>query len=151
VYAWQTSVMLGQMARDPTDRPDDARGFCTQQRRHDLCVRLRFESRFCTSCLFALSFVMVLCLLVYRLAEHLLRRQLVATQQTIPNQVNKPTNRPTMRWIFQCFECIDLLHLRIGSGAANSPSTGSLPAWSCVFRLLFFLSVNCGRWSPATS
>ena len=64
----------------------------------------------------ALSFVMVLCLLVYRLAEHLLRRQLVATEQTLPNQINKPTNRPTMRWIFQCFEGIDLLHIRIGSG-----------------------------------
>jgi transposase len=63
----------------------------------------------------ALSFIMVLCLLVYRLAEQLLRRQLVATQQTVPNQVNKPTNRPTMRWIFQCFEGIDLLHIRSGS------------------------------------
>src|SRR5947209_3933140 len=63
----------------------------------------------------ALSFVMVLCLLVYRLAEHLLRRQLVATEQTLPNQINKPTNRPTMRWIFQCFEGIDLLHIHIGS------------------------------------
>ena len=63
----------------------------------------------------ALSFVMVLCLLVYRLAEHLLRRQLVATEQTLPNQINKPTNRPTMRWIFHCFEGIDLLHIRIGS------------------------------------
>jgi len=63
----------------------------------------------------ALSFVMVLCLLVYRLAEHRLRRQLLATDQTVPNQVNKPTNRPTMRWMFQCFEGIDLLHIRIGS------------------------------------
>jgi transposase len=63
----------------------------------------------------ALSFVMVLCLLVYRLAEQLLRRQLSTTEQTIPNQINKPTNRPTMRWIFQCFEGIDLLHIRIGS------------------------------------
>jgi len=63
----------------------------------------------------ALSFVMVLCLLVYRLAEHLLRRQLGVTEQTLPNQVNKPTNRPTMRWIFQCFEGIDLLHIRMGS------------------------------------
>jgi transposase len=63
----------------------------------------------------ALSFVMVLCLLVYRLAEHLLRRQLMTTQQTLPNQINKPTNRPTMRWIFQCFEGIDLLHIRIGA------------------------------------
>ena len=63
----------------------------------------------------ALSFIMVLCLLVYRLAEQLLRRQLSATQQTVPNQINKPTHRPTMRWIFQCFEGIDLLHIRIGS------------------------------------
>ena len=63
----------------------------------------------------ALSFVMVLCLLVYRLAEHRLRRQLVATEQTLPNQITKPTNRPTMRWIFQCFEGIDLLHIRMGS------------------------------------
>ena len=63
----------------------------------------------------ALSFVMVLCLLVYRLAEHLLRRQLVATQQTVPNQINKPTNHPTMRWIFHCFEGIDLLYIRMGS------------------------------------
>ena len=45
----------------------------------------------------ALSFIMVLCLLVYRLAEHLLRSRLVATQQSVPNQVNKPTKRPTMR------------------------------------------------------
>jgi transposase len=63
----------------------------------------------------ALSFIMVLCLLVYRLAEHLLRRQLAATEQTVPNQLKQPTTRPTMRWIFQCFEGIDLLHIRMGS------------------------------------
>ena len=63
----------------------------------------------------ALNFLMVLCLLVYCLAEHLLRSRLAATEQTVPNQVNKPTKRPTMRWIFQCFEGIDLLHIRIGS------------------------------------
>ena len=62
----------------------------------------------------ALSFIMVLCLLVYRLAEHLLRRQLASTSQTVPNQINKPTDRPAMRWIFQCFEGIDLLHIRVG-------------------------------------
>ncbi len=63
----------------------------------------------------ALSFIMVLCLLVYRLAEQQLRRQLLTTQQVLPNQVNQPTNRPTMRWIFQCFEGIDLLHIRSGT------------------------------------
>src|SRR2546426_6816454 len=66
---------------------------------------------------------MVLCLLVYRLAEHLLRRQLVATEQTLPNQINKPTNRPTMRWIFHCFEGIDLLHIRIGNTGTDRKST----------------------------
>jgi hypothetical protein len=52
---------------------------------------------------------MVLCLLVYRLAEHRLREQLTATGQTVPNQLSKPTDRPTMRWIFQCFEGISLV------------------------------------------
>jgi transposase len=66
----------------------------------------------------ALSLVMVLCLLVYRLAEHRLREQLRATAQTIPNQVTKPTDHPTMRWVFQCFEGIDLLHIRHGPDPA---------------------------------
>src|SRR5262249_28659644 len=60
----------------------------------------------------ALALVMVLCLLVYRLAEHRLRQHLAATGQTIPSQVNKPTNRPTMRWVFQCFEGISLVELQ---------------------------------------
>lgn len=68
--------------------------------------------------LVALSLVMVLCLLVYRLAEHRLREQLAATGQTIPSQVNKPTDRPTMRWVFQCFEGVDLLHIRHGPAPA---------------------------------
>jgi len=52
----------------------------------------------------ALSFIMVLCLLVYRLAEFRLRSRLAQTQQTIPDQVHQSTARPTMRWVFQCFE-----------------------------------------------
>ena len=51
-------------------------------------------------------------------AEHRLRKQLAATGQTIPSQVNKPTDRPTMRWVFQCFEGVDLLHIRHGPGPA---------------------------------
>ncbi len=57
----------------------------------------------------ALSLVMVLCLLVYRLAEHRLRTQLAATGQTVPNQLKQPTDRPTMRWMFQCFEGISAI------------------------------------------
>ena len=60
----------------------------------------------------ALSFIMVLCLLIYRLAECRLRSRLAQTQQTIPDQVHKPTARPTMRWVFQCCEGIELLHVQ---------------------------------------
>jgi transposase len=60
----------------------------------------------------ALSLIMVFCLLVYRLAEFRLRARLAETEQTIPDQVHKPTARPTMRWVFQCFEGIELLHVR---------------------------------------
>lgn len=60
----------------------------------------------------ALSLIMVLCLLVYRLAEYRLRARLAETEQTVPDQVQKPTARPTMRWVFQCFEGIELLHVQ---------------------------------------
>jgi transposase len=65
-----------------------------------------------TERIIALSLIMVLCLLVYRLAEYRLRTRLAETEQTIPDQVQKPTARPTMRWVFQCFEGIELLHVQ---------------------------------------
>jgi transposase len=46
--------------------------------------------------------IVVLCLLVYRLAAYRLRARLAATEQTIPDQVQKPTAPQTMRWVFQC-------------------------------------------------
>jgi transposase len=63
----------------------------------------------------ALSLIMVLCLLVYRLAEFRLRTRLAETEQTLPDQVHKPTARPTMRWVFQCFEGVELLHVQTAS------------------------------------
>lgn len=53
--------------------------------------------------------VMALCLLVYRLAEHRLRSQFAATGRMVLNQLQQPSDRPTIRWMFQCFEGIDLL------------------------------------------
>jgi transposase len=69
--------------------------------------------------LVALSFIMVVCLLVYRLAEHRLRRRLAQTGESIPNQLNKPTARPTMRWVFQLFEGIELLIIRSATGIGS--------------------------------
>jgi transposase len=64
----------------------------------------------------ALTFIMVLCLLVYKLAEVRVRQRLAATRQAVLDQVNKPTTRPTMRWLFQCFEGIDLHHTLLPNG-----------------------------------
>jgi transposase len=68
----------------------------------------------------ALAFVMMLCLLVYKLAELRVRQQLAATGQTVPDQVRKPTVRPTLRWLFQCFEGIDLHHTQHPDGTRST-------------------------------
>lgn len=62
----------------------------------------------------ALLMIMGLSLLIYALAERQLRRALEENEQTIPNQVGKPTQRPTMRRVFQMFEGIDLLIITAG-------------------------------------
>ena len=57
----------------------------------------------------ALLMVIGLSLLVYELAERWVRLELEKQEQTIPNQVGKPTQNPTLRHIFQMFEGIDVL------------------------------------------
>lgn len=51
----------------------------------------------------SLCMIMVLSLLIYSFAEWRLREKLKETGQTVPNQINKPTQRPTMRWVFEIF------------------------------------------------
>ena len=60
----------------------------------------------------ALLMVMGLSLLVYALAEKWVRSGLVEQDETIPNQVGKPTQNPTLRRIFQMFEGIDVLVIK---------------------------------------
>jgi len=57
----------------------------------------------------ALGMVMCLCLLVYMIAQRYLRKQLEQAKASVPNQLNKPTRTPIMRWIFQLFEGVHLL------------------------------------------
>jgi transposase len=57
----------------------------------------------------ALLMVMGLSLLIYALAERSLRTELAQRDESIPNQVGKPTQRPTIRRIFQVFQGIDVL------------------------------------------
>jgi transposase len=57
----------------------------------------------------ALIMIMTLSLLIYTLAERHLRQALAENNQTILDQKGKPTQVPTMRWVFQLFEGIDVL------------------------------------------
>lgn len=56
----------------------------------------------------ALVMILCLCLLIYALAENQLRKTLVAKKKTVPNQSKKPTQNPTMKWVFQMFEGVIL-------------------------------------------
>jgi transposase len=56
-------------------------------------------------------FLMSLCLLVYNLGQRELRNTLKRVKIGIKNQLGKLTIRPTLRWVFQCFQGIHLLTL----------------------------------------
>lgn len=57
----------------------------------------------------ALLMIMTLSLFVYSIAQRRIRKNLSAQNQTIPNQIDKPVQRPTLRWIFQLFEGINMI------------------------------------------
>ena len=57
----------------------------------------------------ALGMMMALCLLVYNLGQRQLRQALAQQDETIPNQLGKPTAAPTLRWVFQCFMAVHLV------------------------------------------
>lgn len=59
----------------------------------------------------SLAMIMGLCLLVYTLAQRQIRAALSESKSTIKNQLGKLTERPTLRWIFQCFQSIHLVIL----------------------------------------
>ena len=61
-------------------------------------VFLKKESR-----IEALSMIMVLCLFVYAVAEWSLRTKLKESGSFVKNQLKKPVQNPTMKWIFTIF------------------------------------------------
>ena len=57
----------------------------------------------------ALAMIMGLCLLVYSIGQRQLCSSLAEIKETIPNQRGKPTERPTLRWVLQCFQSVHLV------------------------------------------
>jgi len=63
----------------------------------------------------SLMMVMTLCLLVYNVAQYSLRKRLTDTGDTLPNQLDKEVQNPTLRWIFQIMEGMGVLHFYEGT------------------------------------
>jgi transposase len=51
--------------------------------------------------------------LVYAVTPRRWRQQLARQGETVPNQINQPTERPTLRWVFQRLEGIHRVRLTV--------------------------------------
>ncbi len=58
----------------------------------------------------ALVFIMTLCLTVYAAIEYRIRQLLLLREVFLPNQLGKPIQNPTTRWIFELFRGIHILY-----------------------------------------
>lgn len=67
----------------------------------------------------ALAMVMGLCLLVYGLGERMLRQSLAEREDHIRDQKGKPTQRPTLRWVFQLFQAVHLVWMGVSQQVAG--------------------------------
>ena len=80
----------------------------------------------------------MLCLLIYNLAQRQLRLALALSEDTIPNQLGKPTNFPTLRCFFQCFMAVHLVSFQGLTQVVNlSPLR---------IHILNFFSLACQRY-----
>jgi len=81
-----------------------------------------------------LLMVMTLALLVYSVAQRRLRHALARHNATIPNQINQPTSRPTLRWVFQMLEGIERVRMMV-DGKVRELITGLNEVRIAILRL----------------
>ncbi|QXE26500.1 transposase [Richelia sinica FACHB-800] len=65
----------------------------------------------CTSTSSTSGIIATVAVEVYTLAQRQIRTALRKSKSTINNQLGKPTDRPTLRWIFQWFQSIHLVKI----------------------------------------
>ena len=82
--------------------------------------------------------IMGLCLLVYSIGQRMIRKELERKKEGIKNQVKKLTSRPTLKWIFQCFQGIHVIKID-GEEWINNLNEERK-------KILSFLSENCRKY-----
>ena len=63
----------------------------------------------------ALLMIMVLCLMVYSYAQFFLYKELDKNNETILSQVYKPTNRPSLKWIYKLLDGVVIVNIVINN------------------------------------
>ena len=82
--------------------------------------------------------LMGLSILVYTIGQREIRNNLEVSKSFVKNQVNKLIQRPTLRWIFQCFQGIHCFKLEGVERISN------LSEERC--RILKFLPIACQKY-----
>ena len=85
-----------------------------------------------------MAMLMGFCLLVYSLGQREVRRLLKERKTGIKNQLGKLTERPTLRWIFQCFQGIHLVINRGKEQIVNLTNERKL--------ILSFFPISCHNY-----
>jgi transposase len=93
--------------------------------------------------LMALLMLMGLALLVYSLAERKLRLALQERNLSIPSQTRKPTQKPSMRWVFLLFEGLDIVLVKQNDEIVLRQLLNLSPVQEQVIRLLGSQVQNC--------
>jgi transposase len=84
----------------------------------------------------SLLMIMTLSLLVYSVTQKYLRQKLEEKNETLPNQINVPIKNPTMRWIFQLMEGIDVVYVKV-KGVILKKMTGITKIRQKIISFLF--------------
>ncbi len=96
-------------------------------------VFLKYPSRVET-----MAMLMGLSLLVYTLGQRQLRANLKQNNTGVKNQLGKVTDKPTLRWIFQCFQGIHLVILNGVKQIVNLTDAR--------FKILNYFSKHCQKY-----
>jgi transposase len=91
----------------------------------------------------ALLMIMGLALLIYALAERQLRLALEKNSEKIPDQKGKLTSTPTIRWVFQIFEGIDILSISADGQRTSRQVLNLRPVHLQIVRLFGVQVRNC--------
>jgi transposase len=90
----------------------------------------------------ALSMIMVLCLFLYSIAQWKLRTKLKETGTFVKNQLKKPVQNPTMRWIFFLFRGVAEVEIVIEGAVEAKVANMKDELW----QILDLMGENCRKY-----